>query len=35
MPLDEFVTLAKRGELLPAVQLSSLFFALASMGRVV
>jgi 8-oxo-dGTP pyrophosphatase MutT (NUDIX family) len=35
MPLDEFVTLAKRGELLQAVQLSSLFFALASMGRVV
>jgi len=35
MPLGEFVALAKQGELLQAVQLSSLFFALASLGRVV
>jgi len=34
MPLDALVALAKRGELLQAVQLSSLFFALAHLGRI-
>ncbi len=34
LPLDDFVAMAKRGELMQALHVSSLFFALAHLGRI-
>jgi ADP-ribose pyrophosphatase len=34
LPFDELIALAKRGELLQALHVSSLFFALAHLGRI-
>ena len=34
LPLEDVITMAKRGELLQSMQVSALFFALAHMGKV-